>query len=85
MGVGGDQSRKRRGDERSSRRAALNQNVRDEIKFTGLEILLTQTHGRARAHKLYTLYNNTMGLVFIFACDYPNHPRTSPVNSANSF
>lgn len=45
VGVGADQSRKGRGDQRSSRRAALNRNVRDEIKSTGLEILLTQTHG----------------------------------------
>lgn len=55
VGVGGDQSRKGRGDQRSSRRAALNRNVRDEIKSTGLEILLTQTHGCTCAHKQYAL------------------------------
>lgn len=53
VGVWGDQSRKGRGDQRSSRRAALNRNVRDEIKSTGLEILLTQTHWCTHAHELY--------------------------------
>lgn len=64
-GSKGVQSRKRRLDQRSSRRTALNQGVRDEIKSTELEILLTSTHT--------TIHDNTMALIFIFAYDHPDH------------
>lgn len=52
VGVIGDQSRKGRRDQRSRRISALKQNVRDEVKSSGLEILLTQTHRCTQA--LYT-------------------------------
>lgn len=84
MGVGGDQSRKGRGDQRSSRRAALKQNVRDEVK-----IHWTRNIAHANMHTIYTyfVYYNMMALVFIFTYDHANPLRTirSNINLANLF